>query len=338
MKYDTFTTEELVADEFFQQWVLQPNKSNTAFWENWVQQHPEKQETVREAQEIVLLLGYRDKKLPRERVAQLRHTIFRQLDRPPKHRSFGYWARIAAGVAGLALTLGALVWLTHTFNTVTYATEYGEVREVLLPDSSVISLNANSILSYRDFWSDSGAREVWIEGEAFFKISQMDTLRLEEALKRYRSFVVHTDELDIVVLGTQFNVYTRRKKTSVTLTSGKIAIELHEAEEKTVTLLPGDWVSYDQTSHQFTKGTVALDAYVAGQFDKLTFDQIPLKEVAQIVEDYYGIRIQFENQQLAEQEFVGSVPSDNVEALITAIAELYDLTVVREGNVILFKE
>ena len=339
MNYQKFTTEDFVADEFFQQWVLQPGESATTFWENWLHQHPEKQETVQEAREILLMLGYQDKKLPHERIAQLRQSVFHQVKQQQKRKVLWQWGRAAAVVAGLAFAFIAVLLINRLPEKVTYATGYGEVREFMLPDSSVITLNANSKLTYEDFWSDNMAREVRIEGEAFFKISQMDTLQLPDDRKRYQSFIVHTDDMDVVVLGTQFNVKTRRETTSVTLNSGKVALKLpNSAGNETITLVPGDKVTYDEALQKLTKSKVDPERYAAWRYNKFIFDKVPLSEVALAIEDHFGIHIIFEDKQLAAQEFVGSVPSDNIEALITAIAKLYNLQVVNKQDTIIFQK
>src|SRR5690606_18122735 len=125
------------------------------------------------------------------------------------------WYRIAAVFAGLLLVSALLLWVYRTSDT-TYTTAFGEVKTILLPDSSEIILNANSTLSYATHWNKSKAREVFLSGEAFFKVQE------KPVASGYAKFVVHTGNLDIEVLGTQFNVHHRRNKTQVVLNSGKV--------------------------------------------------------------------------------------------------------------------
>jgi ferric-dicitrate binding protein FerR (iron transport regulator) len=180
---------------------------------------------------------------------------------------------------------------------------------------------------------------VWIQGEAFFKISQMDTVSLDAQLKKYKPFIVHTDRMDIEVLGTQFNVHARERKTSVTLNSGKVALRVHKPEgEENITMVPGEKITYDPEEKHLTKSWVAPEDETAWRYNKLVFDKTPLHEVAAVIEDYYGIQVVFENQQMHEREYVGSVTLDNVDALIKAISKLYNLEIERKGSVIIFKD
>lgn len=48
-----------------------------------------------------------------------------------------------------------------------YRTAYGEIRQVMLPDSSVVFLNANSTLRIAEEWGPSESRGVWLDGEAY---------------------------------------------------------------------------------------------------------------------------------------------------------------------------
>ena len=338
MKYQYYSSEDFAADEFFQQWVLQPTPESVAFWNQWINQHPEKRETLEDAREMVLMLGFRDEQLPHARVQQLRKNIFEQIGENKSSYSW-YWRGVAAVLVLLILTVAALLVTQPWDRKVVYATGYGERQEFVLPDSSVIILNANSQVYYDKFWSDQGAREVWIQGEAFFKISQIDTVLLEARLKKYKPFIVHTERMDIEVLGTQFNVHARKRKTSVTLNSGKVALRVHKPEgEENITMVPGEKITYDPEEKHLTKSWVAPEDETAWRYNKLVFDKTPLHEVAAVIEDYYGIQVVFENQQMHEREYVGSVTLDNVDALIKAISKLYNLEIERKGSVIIFKD
>jgi transmembrane sensor len=97
----------------------------------------------------------------------------------------------------------------------TYATSFGMTRNILLEDGSEVTLNANSTLKVPKNLLTSESREVWIEGEGFFSIAKKPN--------RVR-FLVHTDNLNVEVLGTKFNVNNRRGNTEVVLSEGSIRL------------------------------------------------------------------------------------------------------------------
>ncbi len=86
-------------------------------------------------------------------------------------------------------------------------------------------LNSASKLSYPQEFS-SYLREIKLEGEAFFEVKK----------NAQKPFIVNANNLDIKVLGTKFNVksYSNEKNIETTLFSGKVSVELKNAENKTI--------------------------------------------------------------------------------------------------------
>jgi ferric-dicitrate binding protein FerR (iron transport regulator) len=80
-----------------------------------------------------------------------------------------YW-QVAAAVV-LVVALGVLVLSTFNRNNfTTHRTAFGKQKEIILPDQSVVILNGNSSIRYAAAWNSEKAREVWLEGEAYFAV------------------------------------------------------------------------------------------------------------------------------------------------------------------------
>lgn len=90
----------------------------------------------------------------------------------------------------------------------------GATSRVLLPDSSVVVLNGGSNLKYDARWIERPLREVFLSGEAYFQVKK----------KADKPFVVHTDDLNVKVLGTIFNVssYPDDETVKVSLIEGRV--------------------------------------------------------------------------------------------------------------------
>ena len=94
-----------------------------------------------------------------------------------------------------------------------FKTNYGEKRTVQLIDGTKVYLNAGSSLKLdTDFGNED--RKAWLEGEGYFEVAP-DT---------ERPFIVQTDQTNIQVVGTQFNIqaYPEEDVTHVTVTEGKV--------------------------------------------------------------------------------------------------------------------
>jgi hypothetical protein len=74
-----------------------------------------------------------------------------------------------------------------------------------------------------------------VKGEAFFNVEEISqpsisSNTLQETPLKVK-FIVHTDNLDVEVVGTQFNVRNRRGDTEVTLNLGKVKLNSNQSAE-----------------------------------------------------------------------------------------------------------
>jgi len=93
---------------------------------------------------------------------------------------------------------------------------YGKKSELLLADGTKVWLNAGSLLAFPSgFTGDT--REIYLEGEAFFKVAKRES----------KPFIVKTGTLDIKVLGTHFNIsaYPADATIETVLLEGSVAVE-----------------------------------------------------------------------------------------------------------------
>src|ERR1043166_3391835 len=126
-------------------------------------------------------------------------------------------------------------------------------------------LNANSKAELSEDWKDGKDREVWLHGEAFFKVTKTP----------HRSrFIVHTDNLDVILTGTQFNVLHRDGKTAVLLTEGHVIIRTKDGKE--LAMNPGDYV--EMGDQMVERKQAKEENILAWKENKLAFDNTPLTE------------------------------------------------------------
>jgi len=233
----------------------------------------------------------------------------------------------AAALTGLTL-LGLLgYWSQGKLTRSVHETSYGQMARLTLPDGSEVTLNANSSLTYRREWISGQNREVWLDGEAFFHVRK-------QALKT--RFVVHTGKVRVEVLGTAFNVATRRGRTRVVLQSGRVKLEKASQTGEAVLMQPSELVEYSTSDRQFRKRAVDPKPYTAWQGHKMIFNDTPIEEVARQLEDTYGLRIIITNPDLAGRKLSGEISTRNVDVLLSALAALLEAQVQRDGDKVTF--
>src|SRR5690606_22589795 len=122
---------------------------------------------------------------------------------------------------------------------------------------------------YPEDWDHQAVREVWLEGEAFFHVQ-------EKSSPGGIKFIVHTEGVDVEVLGTRFNVRNRRHATEVVLNSGKVKLNFGGKEE--VLMEPGDLVEYSAKTQSYAHKQVNSETYTSWRNHVLTFDESTLDE------------------------------------------------------------
>ncbi|HTF18048.1 MAG TPA: FecR domain-containing protein [Chryseolinea sp.] len=235
--------------------------------------------------------------------------------------------KVAASLTLLATV--AFLWLMINKDVTEVHTGYGEHVSVLLPDSSTVILNGNSTLRYGNSWNAFNDREVSVEGEAFFEV--------KHTVNNQR-FVVHTgDELDVEVLGTRFNVKVRRGKPEVMLEQGKVRLAAVEEQSfGSAILRPGEMATLEGSTLRTT--TVNPHEYASWKEHKLFFEETPLGEVANLLEDTYGIDVVFESKSLLNRRLSGEIQSEKVGDVLAAIAESFNISVTKDSRKVTFHE
>jgi len=212
------------------------------------------------------------------------------------------WVRVAsvAAILTFGLLLGSTIYLLISKNKtnseqLVFETPRGHKSLVKLPDGSEVWLNANSRLVYNSF--SSNRRQVELMGEAFFKVA-----RNEKA-----PFIVKTDECEIEVLGTIFNVmvYNDFGHKEITLLNGKVNVYTKNTEH---VLKPGQ--AMIMTDHKIQ--VVDVNPYQATGWveNKFEFKNIPLSELMKRLENWYDVDINLENNTGKDINFSGTFKNE----------------------------
>ena len=233
--------------------------------------------------------------------------------------------RWAAAISVFLLLAGLVYFWLSSPAPVTYATDFGQIKTVQLPDGSIVSLNGHSQLRHSADWGNESAREVWLEGEGYFSVTHT---------ANHQKFIVHTsDNFSVEVLGTEFSVNDRHATTDVTLRSGKVRVKaLQQDAVHEQVMQPGDQLAYQKATQQLTQQRVNPDLYMAWKDNLLLFENTPLSEIAHMLEDTYGMQVQFGANHLRELPFTGANPADDIDLLLKTLEKSFKLTISRTGT------
>ncbi|MBT8297788.1 MAG: FecR domain-containing protein [Maribacter sp.] len=228
-------------------------------------------------------------------------------------KPFKRFLRVAAAVT--LIMVGSYFYL----NTLTenIATQYAENKEVVLPDSSEILLNADSKITYSEKNWDKD-RNVSLEGEAFFKVA------------KGKRFTVSTAHGTVAVLGTQFNVENRKGFFEVTCFEGLVSVTFNSKETK----LPAgtSFMVIDGKVIETEKPNTTAPTWVNNES---TFKSIPLKYVLDEFQRQHNITVETQNIDI-NKLFTGTFSNTNTDLALQSISVPSQIRFKLEGQKVLF--
>ena len=200
--------------------------------------------------------------------------IEKGLEEEDKQSSIPIWTY--AGIAASLLLIAIFVFTLRNPVSATIITKealVAETKVVDLPDGSVVTLNANSSLSFSEEWN----RKVDLKGEAFFEVTEGG------------KFAVSTSIGSVEVLGTSFNVFVRDSTFEVACKTGKVRVEI-PAQTISELITPGTSIRLESDTVLITTlDTDLVGRWKAGVF---YFSDQKLSDVILEVERQFGVEIQ----------------------------------------------
>jgi len=324
MKSEHFNIDDLIANEEFISWVLDKNNSSKGNWDSLMLKDDDISMQIKDAREIVIRMNkakeYPTASQKKNMLANINAGI--EASETAKVRSLP-WLNFMKVAAVLLLCVSAYFIFTSNQQN-SFQTSYDERKELNLPDGSSVVLNSNSTIKYSDTWSDTSDREVWLKGEAYFKVKKVAT-------ENGRKFTVHTEDLDVVVLGTQFNVNTHEDKTAVVLEEGKIDVRLTEEtiaqSNQKFEMTPGQKTSFNHSISAYQISEVNTQVYTSWVSGTIVFDGTTLSELKTMIENNYGYEIVFEKESLLFKKIDGKIGNPDLNTLLNSLETIFNLDI-----------
>jgi transmembrane sensor len=314
--------EELLADESFLNWYFKAGADDDRRWEDWMDAGEGNRELARQAIALLELTRLPEPKIPEAQIERATSRLFDAIDRRAANRTRvlplnGRWGWIAAACcAGLLAAGGVLYLVGHSHRSV-IRTEYGQLGQRVLPDGTEVMMNANSRLQLASRWEKGADREVWVSGEAFFHVTHTP---------EKSRFIVHLNDCDVIVTGTQFNVVNRPDKENILLEEGSVI--LHTAAGKEISMRPGDFLAVK--GDQAELAIVRPDSLLAWRNRTVFLDSTPLRELVNIVYDQYGVRIHLTGDSTGSKTITAILPNNNLEKLLKGLEMTREFQVTRQ--------
>lgn len=204
---------------------------------------------------------------------------------------------------------------------------YGQTFNLTLSDGTKVWLNAGTRLRFPQHLKNSTQnRIVYLDGEAFFDVTK----------DAKRPFIVNAENLDIEVLGTQFNVsaYKSDGQIATTLVEGAVNVYEDSNPDTKVLLNPSYQAAFVKEKGTLTKEKVDTRIYTGWMENRLVIDNLSFKQIIAKLERTHNVSIINQVESLNNEVYMGEFESERIETVLKVIASSTPFTYTIENNVI----
>jgi ferric-dicitrate binding protein FerR (iron transport regulator) len=201
------------------------------------------------------------------------------------------------------------------------ATQRGEMKYLLLPDSTQVWLNVASTIEFPETFSS--IREVTLHGEAFFDVKHAAD----------HPFLIHTGAVTTKVLGTAFNIKAYPGQADVVVSVKRGKVEVRKDDKVMATLTMGQEVAVKAILPQETAGVQQQRSVAAWTRGELSYASRPLSEVLQDLERNYNASVELTDSSLADDVITTSFRRDiGIEEALDILCGLTNTVLKEEGG------
>jgi ferric-dicitrate binding protein FerR (iron transport regulator) len=222
-------------------------------------------------------------------------------------------------VAAIFVVALGITFLLKNFVSQTQTANFGEKITFSLPDNSEVVLNSGSEINYKK-WNWNNNRHLELNGEAYFKVS------------KGRRFEVQTSLGKVTVLGTQFNVKSRKNRFDVVCYEGRVKVNYANTQ---ILLTHGQSVSFENGRQV---NMIINSTRPEWMDNQICFYKQNIKTLLDEVERQYNITIEL-NTKDTSSLFTGKLPSKDLDVALQIIGTTYHLKAKKVSkNKIIFDE
>ena len=204
----------------------------------------------------------------------------------------------------------------------------GGEYELILPDGTHVWINSDSELSFPTQF-DSTRREVFLTGEAYFSVTK----------DKEKPFIVKVNEdIEIKVLGTQFNVQAYQDENTIETTLCEGSVNVSDGKQK-VTLTPSLQAVYSKSTKNLITRKVDTRLYSSWKDGLFVFENKTLEEIMTTLSRWYNIHVFYANQAVKTYHFTGDLERyGDFRKTLGMIEKATSIRFVINGNNIMVEE
>lgn len=347
------TLSELLKDDSFVRFLKgSASEEEIEQWTAWMQESAENEKLANRARKLLdrgtQTVPKPDSDLELERLmeridSEHRYKPLQEIKR--KHNRM-VWATMAAA-AGILLLVGYLARHTllqqndgtessraASINYQLIETTPGQKTTVHYSDGSDIVMNANSQMRVPERITTVDTMRVWLEGEALFSITR-------KPKDESRTFIVHTPDGDVSVLGTEFSVNTTNGQSRVVLKEGRVRVNVRDSlknKNLQYDMVPNEMALFSHRLDDIEVEQVNPEVYTSWASDSLVLDNTPFSDLVKRIEFTYNVEVIVNNEALLDKKLTGRFKNLNLSFILEGISKTLDVNIEKREQTVYINE
>ncbi len=251
----------------------------------------------------------------------------------PSRNTLALWKKIASIAALLAIISSvAFFYLKDGFakkapllstNYDKFTTPIKEFKQLQLPDSTIVYLNANSTLEVQQDFTKQSERRVKLTGEAFFDVKK----------DKEHPFKIQVGELQVKVLGTSFNInaHAANSEIKVSVKSGKVNVSTKDAV--LASLVADQQLVFDKTGKAFELQKNKENGRALWRDGIVVLDKATFAEVSATIYNIYGVTLKSNEEKVRSERYNFTIRSSRTsQQTINQLCEMINKKHRKEGS------
>lgn len=195
-----------------------------------------------------------------------------------------------------------------------------------LTDKSEIWLNNESSIHWDKLEFNKKHREVYLEGQAFFKIERNTD----------RPFIVHLSDFNIKVVGTSFDVksYSNEAEIVISLKTGRIMID--GVGTNTLSIKEGQQFKFNKITKTGEIREVNIADFIAWRSGQFRYESTELHLITKAVERWFDVEISIENKDMWNYRLTINQSDSSLKEILDAISYVTGMKYYQNGKRIVF--
>jgi ferric-dicitrate binding protein FerR (iron transport regulator) len=230
---------------------------------------------------------------------------------------------IAAGI--LLILISVFLFQKRPSEMLSIINDSKYIREITLPDGNHVWLRPNSTIDYSSQFNTI-QNEIAVTGEVYFELFTPSDAVYKISI--YNALILAESNCAFNIRGLD-----QEEHVDITLANGAIKVRDVSYEAGLTLLVPeGNYCSVHK-SQSLVYSSVNTNAnYLSWKTGKLTFENMPIATVTDILAEYYLTNIEFEDKALAYCRFTGTFSGESIDNVLHNMQKDLNIVIRNDGD------